>query len=146
MSAAMKAINGKGWFVRTLSGLACGDTSFVHTCNRIDVREISETLGHFVSSGFARVSNGWDTMDHPDLGVVQWKSGVDFRTAQDHFFLRLNGRLILRAWPSAGSRRTDVKWVAAPDAVSDWDKKRVERFLGSLQEGSRLPLAERDIG
>jgi hypothetical protein len=46
-------------------------------------------------NGFVRISRrNWKTAEHPLLGTVQWKSGVNFRTGR-YFYLRLNGRTVL---------------------------------------------------
>lgn len=71
------------------------------------------------TAGFSRLSRrGWYVAEHPLLGQLSWKSGRDFRTAGRYFLLRLNGRLVLDAWPDArGSYPgfTDaVGWASIP--------------------------------
>lgn len=117
----MQAIENKGWFVYTLSGLATGDASVANERSMWSADKIRAALDVLYGTGFARHSRkGWLTAQHPDLGLVQWKSGTDFRTVGNYFFLRVNGKPILNAWPKAGSSTTAVKWMAGNSlAVED---------------------------
>lgn len=142
-----RTIDGKGWFTFTVSGLASGDTAIVTRHNSADIKDIARVCETLQYSGFARCSRkGWWTLEHADLGTVQWKSGYDFRTAGEFFFLRLNGKLIVRAWPTAGSRRyTRAQWVAdSAKELPENIRERVERFLGTLQDGSQIAPEDRD--
>ena len=67
------------------------------------IEMVQETLSVLAGSGFARLSRkGWHVMDHPDVGQISWKQGVDFRTVKPYFFLRINGKEVVKIWPKPG--------------------------------------------
>jgi hypothetical protein len=133
-----KAIDGKGHFVFTVSGLVAGDVGIVDKYNVCDAKEIARVCQTLSNSGFARCSRkGWWTIEHPILGLVQWKAGHDFRTAGEYFILRVNGKPVLNCWPLVG---TYAKWESeAAEALSEHERELVERFLGTLQKGTNVP-------
>lgn len=120
----MSAIDGKGRFVYLLSALASGDVEALNkqilkrkmTGDNDVVTVIFQKISVLSETGFARVSRkGWKTLEHPDLGMVQWKSGYDFRTTGIYFFLRINGKRVLSCWPEAGKCSTYPKWIMCPE-------------------------------
>lgn len=115
----MRLIEWKGWFVYLMSAIASGDADALTTegCRQCAIGDsnvvtiIANHLENIQETGFARISRkGWRTLDHPDLGMVQWKSGYDFRTTGVYFFLSINGTQILSCWPKAGESRVYPKW------------------------------------
>ncbi|MBU0707254.1 hypothetical protein KKG41_02680 [Patescibacteria group bacterium] len=139
----MKSISGKGWFVATVSGLVAGDGSFVDPYNPMDLRELGCVCATLSSTGFARESRKkWWTIDHPTLGLLQWKQGVNYKNALPYLFLRLNGHTFLKAWPESGQKYTYAEWTSSNE-VEELAKQRVESFLGTIQEGSNLPATQR---
>lgn len=130
-----KRIDGKGWFVYTISALASGnDPRDDRGYNKTTLSELDRVCRTLSDTGFARHSRrGWLTLEHPDLGCVQWKSGVDFRTARNYFLMRLNGKLIVKAWPRPGQKAACAEWTAGGAAeVPEGTQYDVETFLGSL--------------
>lgn len=126
MSSGKRAKKHFGWFVFTVSGLMVGDKNIVKEYNNIKLKDIFSICVSLRSSGFARCSRrGWWTLEHPQLGMVQWKEGVDFRNAKKYFYLRINGKPILSA--KEGWR---PKWTAeTAKALSEEDRASVEAFL-----------------
>lgn len=127
-----KTIQGKGYFTYLVSALAAGDVANVATMRLMGraglATDILNDLNTVAEIGFARFSrNGnWRTLEHPHLGMVQWKRGIDFRTKGRYFFLRLNGTQILTCWPKAGGRTVSVKWEQCPESSDElgtlpWD-------------------------
>ena len=118
-----RVIDGKGWFVWTISGLASADPKFIKDPGRMlsitDIATILRTLDHAEFSRFSR-RGGWRTAEHPVLGVIQWKSGVDFRTVLPYFLLRVNGEEIIHAWPdtSRSTTATFPTWMKCPEGTS----------------------------
>ena len=135
-----RTVEGKGWFVYTLSGLVVGDISIAeNTDNKIDIRHILGVCITLGGAGFARISRkGWRTIDHPDLGLVQWKSGIDFRSTHPYFLLRVNGEMLLKAWPNkALNGLSCAEWVSeSTKRLSEEERVGVEDFLGTLQTGT----------
>ncbi|PJE64133.1 MAG: hypothetical protein COU90_04660 [Candidatus Ryanbacteria bacterium CG10_big_fil_rev_8_21_14_0_10_43_42] len=122
-----KAIQWNGWFVYTISGLARGDASIAgDMISGADIMNVLEVLD---AARFSRTSRrGWKTMDHPDLGMLQWKSGVDFRTTGWFLFVKVNGTLILKAWPEAGhQKKTPILWVTGTS-------REISNKLGYLEK------------
>ena len=124
-SSASRPVNGRGWFVWTVSCLRAGadprkivpgegdyNPYTKGTGGELGFRlaavlceRLGETLAVLLDSGVARTSRkGWLIINHPILGQVSWKSGSDFRTAKGYLFLRVNGRLVLSYWPSSAER------------------------------------------
>lgn len=134
-----KAIEGMGWFVNTISGLASGDPSFIIRFNDVDLKEICRLLETTEAAGFPRVSRkGWTTLEHPVLGLIQWKSDGTL-SGVDYFFLQVNGEKIIEAYPEVGAQITQAKWVAKrAKKLPDWQIEAVENFLGSIQHGTSL--------
>lgn len=132
------------WFVPMIQALVAGDAdSYAVVHNIADVKYIRKMCSSMHDAGLTRPSRkGWETIDHPRLGTLQWKIGIDFRTAGEYFFFRLNGKLILRAWPNAGYRKTHCEWVTGQDVESS-KKRMVERMLGTLQDGTGVSMEER---
>lgn len=140
----MKEISGKGWFVLVVSSLVAGNIHKVmeaaacaqegNMLANWGGNEIRRLCCSLAASGFAHKSRkGWATINHPALGTMQWKNGVDFKTVAPYFFLRINGDLILKAWPRAGSRTTQVIWMAkAARQLQEHERTGVERFLGRI--------------
>lgn len=129
-------------FVTTIRALTVGDTSYFREVVSVDLKEVDETLRALEFAGMTRRSRkDWVTLDHPQLGTLQWKSGYDFRSSGVFLFLRVNGKLILKAWPKPGQKETYCEWVSGPDD----GKKVVEDILGSLQKGSKVPSGQREL-
>ncbi len=136
------------FFKRTIAALVSGEAGKVlRRENPCDVVEIQDVFLEIRSLGLERVSRrGWYTLEYPELGTVQWKTGADFRTGGWYFFLRVNGYMVLRAWPEADGRETFALWVAPVTAkLAKGDVVGVERFLGTLQKGSRMTPGEREL-
>ncbi len=138
----MEYIPNRGWFVSIVSGLATGDQMFIETYlerGPLGIKWLREVCATLMRSGFARYSRkGWLTIEHPDLGIVSFKIGADFRTAKDYFFLRLNGREILRDWPDSSGGwdlNRPALWVVDPEKVPDYLREQVERKLRSNTAG-----------
>jgi hypothetical protein len=93
----------RGWFQFVLAALAAGDFASLVEAEHLPVdmlQDISRVLDG--AREFASISRkGWLVLDHPVLGQVSWKSGIDFRSACPYLIVRLNGRLVLRAWPGS---------------------------------------------
>jgi hypothetical protein len=125
----MRTIDGQGWFIFTVTRLASGgDPRDEHQYNpyasakecayspmdwrvaKVVSRALAKTLDVFQATGVARYSRrGWLVIDHPVVGQITWKSGVDFRTAKDYLFLRVGGKTILAYWPEL-PHQTDNRW------------------------------------
>ena len=112
-----------GWFVYLLSAIAEGNAEAIKAddCQRYGIGDsnvitiIAEKLATIAETGFARTSRrGWTTLEHPQVGMVQWKSGYDFRTTGRYFFLRINGKQVVACWPKAGDRVTHSNWECNP--------------------------------
>ncbi|MFC1622142.1 hypothetical protein ACFL13_02035 [Patescibacteria group bacterium] len=114
----MNYIQGSGWFVNLLSGLASGDPRFVEEYIN---EEYPLMLGEkglwelFHTLQFAKVARtsrrGWQTIDHPILGTVQWKIGRNYRNAKPYMFVRVNGKEIIHLWRTSAwleFERTEV--------------------------------------
>jgi len=130
----METIHGKGNFVRTVSALASGDVSAI-LLSSVGLKDLQTLFYSLDHAGFSRKSRrGWSTVDHPDLGNLQWKLGCDFRTTGQYLFLRLNGELILKAWPKSGNICTHAEWLAQKATILDnYFKTQVENYLGVLK-------------
>ncbi len=139
----METKRGKGWFVFTVSALASGDAeALMDPYNLVDLKGIRSTCVTLSISGFAtRSRRGWQTIRHPDLGTLQWKFGFQVGTALEYFFLRLDGRLLVRAWPKMGSKVTYAEWVSKESGLA---RDYGERALGTLQGGTQLSPERRN--
>lgn len=128
-------IVGKGLFVFTLSGLASGDEIFLSRYGSYESIQI-----HMGIQGLMQIftvlretnvakpnKKRWFGVRHPDLGYLQWKQGIDFRSAKPYLIIRLNGRLILEWWPNTpwGQR-----WKAPKGALMS-DQNHVESVLAN---------------
>jgi hypothetical protein len=135
----MKAISGKGHFIFTISGLVAGDMCIVDPHNNVDIKKIASSCDTFRESGVARQSRrGWWTMEHPVLGLLQWKSGIDFRTAKAYFVLRVHGQPLVSCWPDEYGT-SHAKWESrSANSQLEVDRRQIERLLGSLQNGTGL--------
>ena len=89
-----KAIKGKGWFVYAISAIVAGDNDALSDdLVRPNWERLKEVFSLARDTGFARFSRrGWWTLEHPILGTVQWKEGVNFRTVQPYLYVRVNGK------------------------------------------------------
>lgn len=132
-----KAIRGKGHFVATLSGLATGDMSVFDEYNSCDGKRIFEILSSLSEAGLHRVSGkGWNTVDHPALGLLQWRYHVDMATINPVWVVRLNGHDLLRAGPALDRGHTHIRWVGkASLSSSHSDYGMVTEFLGTVEDG-----------
>lgn len=115
----MKLIEDKGYFAYIVSILLSGEESYIRDMRMLARTEIAkdvfDDLAAVGSTGFARTSRrGWKTLEHPDLGMVQWKCGVDFRTKGNFYILRVNGRQVLYCWPKAGENVVHPRWTQNP--------------------------------
>lgn len=98
---------GKGSFVTAVRALAKGGAPKVQSSLEA---EVLAPLGEIERAGFGRYSrSGWYVVDHPCLGQLSWKSGRDFRSFRRYFLLRLNGTMILHAWPDATGAYPSVR-------------------------------------
>lgn len=138
---------GMNWFVPMIQALAKGNASAFLTCNNpCDVRYIAWVLGTIDDAGLTRDSRKcWTTLDHPVLGTIQWKRGFTpfGGGSSEYFMLRINGVLVLKAWPTPDLRLTYCKWVTV-GASTDDEIHLVERVLGTLQVGTSISTEERD--
>ena len=126
----METIRGKGHWVALISALASGDAEAALSC-KVSLQDVVRLLESNDVANFSRRSRkGWSTMDHPNLGTLQWKSGVDFRTVGKFFFLRLNGEVLITAFPKTGLGATLPEWVAK---AAHNRKGDVENHLGILK-------------
>lgn len=101
-----------GWFAATIFALAEGNFDFFQDeswrRNGVKLEEIKKVLSTLKNAGFARNSNrGWKVMEHPALGQISWKQGIDFRSCGRYLFLRLNGQMVISVWPAR-----EVRWDA----------------------------------
>lgn len=90
-------IEGRGWFVFTLSALVAGTkeaaAAILASPYNPYTKEGGEGIGELIqfldsmaAAGFARVSRtGWRVIEHPELGQLSWKSGYDFRSGGEIF-------------------------------------------------------------
>jgi hypothetical protein len=103
-----------GWFSVTIRALSTGALDPIFNSHNVaaDLKYICEVCKKMREIGLVRVSRkGWDSVEFPGLGFLQWKWGYDFRSAKEYFFLRLNGKMLLRAWPKGGCSAR-AEWVA----------------------------------
>lgn len=115
---------GNGWFTATIRSLVEADLATLQSESwfrygaKLDKIEI--TLANLMEDGFARISRrGWKVIEHPVLGQISWRQGVDFRTCGGYLYLRVNGQLILSVWPRAGHQHAGyiIKWEAPKAAT-----------------------------
>ena len=116
----MNTINGKGWFVYSVSAIASRDIEAIQEANKSYYGRLEEgglalrillDLEAIECMMISRVSrNGAHVLEHPILGQLSWKAGTDFRTAKRYMILWLNGKEVLSVWPKAGHKTTSV-WV-----------------------------------
>lgn len=127
-------ITHKGRFVFLLSGLAAGDETFLNEYGAdnpspylMGIQGLNKALMTLSDTRVARYSRkGWLTIDHPDLGMVQWKQGWDFRTAKPFLFVRINGRQVLNWWPTTPHKEV---WASCPASVPDYLRSGVVSLL-----------------
>lgn len=128
----MKRINGRGWFVWTVSSLAAGEdprTEGNPYTRGVEQRSLDfgvaeklqatlrEDFDVLRDTGVARCSRkGWWYVDHPILGQVSWKAGVDFRSGKEYLFLRVGGRPVLAYWPGLSHPRENKRYFPAEPA------------------------------
>ncbi len=125
---------GRGHFVDLLSYLVAGviPTTSIDL-NIYSLRDKFHSLEEMRLSRRSR--KGWETLQHPMLGLLQWKLGVSpFRGY--YFFLRVNGKPVLEQTGYNGSLREDgrPRWTAPAaqkldplvrEDAEDWLRRKI---------------------
>jgi len=99
-----------------------------------NAQDVAQALQVLRETGVARISRkGWHTLSHPHLGTLQWKQGVDYRTARPYLFVRINGKLILKTGGRSFAKGSPVEWVGpGAESVDKWEREKVVRWLGYI--------------
>ena len=126
-----KTAYNSGWFKFCLAAWADGNSAAIEAMapnpaaeHSATLRAVADTLYVIETAGVSRrTRKGWHEIAVPMLGQVSWKSGSDFRTGGAFLIIRLNGRVIARAWPQAGCREVSADFPAMPPQArfaADW--------------------------
>jgi len=123
-------IRNQGWFVSTLSALVSGEVPEMVNYNDWRLARIWNLLASLTEVGISKRSRrGWETINHPTLGTVQWRMGVSAFIGW-YLFLRVNGQLVLAYQCKDRQGRRRPEWASAQ--CSAVEKDRVEHWLGDI--------------
>lgn len=132
----MDTISDQGWFVEAISSLAAGDDETLSACIEqyqfVHHDRFGEALFTMIMSldeagAGSTGADGWMTMAHPHLGVLQWDIGADLVDLA----IRLNGHEILNGAVSEFAPNTvKVHWCAPAAAqVDPAVRRKIESLL-----------------
>lgn len=79
---------------------------------------------------FARITceNGY-TLNHPEIGLVQWRMGMYERVTAPYMQVWLNGELIIDAWPEDGTRPNWMEYASVQRVMQSTARKRASESV-----------------